>query len=72
MILRTHCDIIHLTSNKSFMNNGFNVLITTEDSSLLSKLEHVNNDDIFVKRSITGDETCVWQSDVLTKQQSSK
>ena len=30
-------------------------------------LENVNNDDTFVKRFITGDETWVWQSDVLTK-----
>ena len=35
-------------------------------------LEHVNNDDTFVKRIITGDETWVWQADVLTNQQSSE
>jgi len=35
-------------------------------------LEHVNNDDTFVKRIITGDEKWVWESDVLTKQQSSE
>ena len=29
-------------------------------------LKHVNNDDTFVKRIITGDETRVWQADVLT------
>ena len=35
-------------------------------------LEHVNNDDTFVKRIITGDEIWVWQADVLTNQQSSE
>ena len=34
--------------------------------------EQVNNNDTFVKRIITNDKTWVWQSDVLTKQQSSE
>ena len=47
-------------------NINYNVQVAKE------MLEHVNNDDTFVKRIITGDETWVWQPDVLTKQQSSK
>jgi len=31
-------------------------------------LEHMNNDDTLVKSIITGEDTWVWQSDVLTEQ----
>jgi len=50
----------------NFLQKQIRVEVTKE------MLEHVNNDDTFVKPIITGDETWVWQSDVLTKQQSSE